>query len=198
MFPILPAFHRTYLPICLFCGLSTHQFAFSFYQLPYLNVTTCYLLVTCQSCIFDWPKKYYNGLHSWFDCNTFCRNIKFDLMTNSARTRTWTCWELMPIHLINIRDSVHQVSVPLDYQILALNRTCVSVKLCHKRYISLFQQVQAYEDALKQQRLSGWVSMSVAYSNGSILPNLLQISYISKIFMFLSFCYKFGIQQHIY
>ena len=28
----------------------------------------------------------------------------------------------MPLHLINIRDSVNQVSVPLDYQILALNK----------------------------------------------------------------------------
>ena len=32
----------------------------------------------------------------------------------------------MPLHLINIRDSVNQISVPLDYQILALNfETCM-------------------------------------------------------------------------
>ena len=133
MFPILPAYHRTYLPICLLFCLSTHQFAFPFYQLPYLNVSTCYLYVTCQSCIFDWPKKYHNRLHTWFDSNTFCRNIKFDLMTNSARTRTWTCWESMPVHLINIRHSVNQISVPLDYQILALRVWKSKLRYLNKR-----------------------------------------------------------------
>ena len=48
----------------------THQFALHFYQLANLlgNMSELY---------FDWHNKYHNTLHSCFDCNTFCRNIKW-------------------------------------------------------------------------------------------------------------------------
>ena len=109
LFTYLPALLPIYPPVCLsFLPASIPKYI---YLLPVGNMSKLH---------FWLPKKYHNRLHSWFDCNTFCRNIKFDLMTNSARTRTWTCWELMPLYLINIRDSVNQISVPLDYQILAL------------------------------------------------------------------------------
>ena len=48
----------------------------------------------------------------------------------------------MPLHLINIRDSVNQISVPLDYHILALNYTFFSLRMSIlKYYVTAFLRI---------------------------------------------------------